>query len=108
MLVYRFNIQAEYGHHSDEVRGTGTSTIRVNIKLRTNEYIKEVRVAWNEYVCSLTFASASRVFGPYSSSNQKCLAPKLILNATVTMGRLLYITGRCGHWLDAIGFAYTV
>jgi hypothetical protein len=106
--VYRLNLQAQHGYSWDDKRGVDSRTPKINMKLSTDEYIKKVTVTWNEYVCSLTFASASRVFGPYSSSNLNCLAPSVILNATVTMGRLLYITGRCGHWLDAIGFAYTV
>lgn len=77
-----------------------------NIELSDNEFITKASVTYNSmYICKLTFRSSlGREFGPY-----KAAAICMLLSSKtekVTMGRLMYISGRCDSSLRAISFTY--
>lgn len=85
----------------------GNATV---VTLEPNEVFTKAAVTWSLlYTCSLTLkTSFNKTYNLFDAQNLWCKYATVKTTTVVDMGRLLYIFGRCGNWLDAIGFVYSV
>jgi hypothetical protein len=96
-----------HGSYYDDRRGCAYGS-KASFSLAAGDVITEATVTYGTYICSLSFRTASStVLGPFKSTRECIHSNTTVNTVTVHMGRLLYITGRSGSWLDAIAFAYS-
>ena len=92
-----------YGDTIAPLRGRNNE-VAITISLNPGEAIISVTTAWDQYLCSVTFTTNLRSFGPYAAYWWNCNPTQ---TATTTMSRLLYLLGASGWWTDSIYFAYS-
>jgi len=100
-------LQALYGDAMTPVRGlhhknSYDPTISNSIFSNAGEVITNITVGWGKYVCSLTFVSTMRTYGPYKAS-----ACQTNITTSLKVNRLLWLWGWSGYWNDQIGFGYS-
>jgi len=103
-LVDGISVKYKNGDYMEGGEGGGVNTFT----LQKDEYVNEVEIREGKTIQSLTFkTSEGNVYGPYGGKGGLFNKEGEMVTAKAPKGyRLIGFRGRCGKYLDAIGFRW--